>query len=785
MKPELHDLRFAVRSLTRSWGFTLLAIASLGLGLGANTALFSLVDALLLRSLPVADPARLVLIQRMTATGKPAPLDATSLDVIRGLTDIYSDAAMTSALPSASVAIDNAPEPSRQVLAATPSLFTTLGVTAQAGRLEPTDSNSVAVISDSFWRARFAADRSVIGRALAINGETYPIAGVAAPGFLGVSLDSAGDIWVLQSGLQSLSTFAIARLRPGISLDQATAATAAPLDNLDHTRSTFASVGPAQTAVIPGGQGTSNLRERYRAPLIALMGLVALVLLVTCANLANLLVVRNVSRVHELRVRTALGAGRTRLIRQLVMEGLVLAIIGGGFAWFCARQIVDLLLSTIPSPEAAARLAFHADARVLAFMGAATLLTLLGFAVLPAWRASRVDAAAALKASPGQDAPHGARRLGLVMVGVQVALSVVLLTAAAMFAQTVRNVATMPLGFDRQHLVEVELADRVLRVNAAQVRDIHDALVDGIRALPGVEHVALSHPLFPSWAFGIEQPAGEAGTRVSVDYFAAMKIPLLRGRLLTPADLAREDPVVVVNEWYARGWFPGEDAIGKRGGFNQALIVGIVGNANTTNVRWEEPAVYRFALPSEARLAQAIHVRTAPSIDPASLFRPIEEVVRRVNPRLLVAVRTPDDALNRSIARERMLAATSGFFGLTGLALAGIGLFGVAAAAVANRISELGLRIALGASRWSIIRDALRGTAIVFSGGLVMGVVVTTLAARQLNHAIAGLLIGLRSSDWMTVAAAAAAMIVVAILAALLPAWRAARADPLVTMRTN
>jgi predicted permease len=444
-----------------------------------------------------------------------------------------------------------------------------------------------------------------------------------------------------------------------------------------------------------------------------------------------------------------------------------------------------LLLSTIPSAEAAARLEFHADARVLAFMGFAVLLTVLGFALLPAWRASRVDVSSVLKVAPGQAAPPGARRLGLMMVGVQVALSVVLLTAAAMFGQTVRNVATMPLGFDRRQLVEVELADRVLQVNAAQVQDIHNALMDGIRALPGVEQVALSHPLFPPWTFGLEQPAGEAGMRVSADYFATMKIPLIRGRLITRDDIARTDPVVVVNEWYARGWFPGEDAIGKRGGFNSALIVGIVGNATTMNVRWEEPAVYRLVLPSEARLAPSLIVRTAPSIDPASLFRPIEQIVRGVNPRLFLAVRTPDDALNRSIARERMVAATSGFFGLTGLVLAGIGLFGVAASAVAHRTSELGLRIALGASRWSVVRDALQGTAIVFAGGLAAGVFATVVVARQLDHAIAGLLIGLRPSDWMMVTAAAAAMIVVATAAAILPALRAARSDPLIAMRAN
>ena len=781
-----HDFRFAIRSLTRSRGFTLLAVASLGLGLGANTALFSLVDALLLRSLPVADPASLVLIQRTAANGKAVPIETTLFNIIRGLTNVYAGAALTAALPSAAVTIDNAPEPARQVFVATPGLFTTLGVIAEVGRVEITNGDAVAVISDRYWRTRFAAERSVIGRAIDVNGQTYPVAGVAAPGFLGVSLDSAGDIWLLQPQFRAVATFAVARLRPGVSRDQATAATAAPLEHADRERpAVSAGEGPIVTSVIPGGQGTSNLRERYRVPLIALMGLVALVLLVTCANLANLLVVRNVNRAHELHVRTALGAGRGRLVRQLMTEALVLAAAGSAVAWFSAEQIVAWLLSTIPSAEAAARLEFQADLRVLVFMGTATLLTVLGFAMLPAWRASRLDVSSTLRTAPGYAAPPGARRLGLLMVGVQIAVSVVLLAAAAMFGQTVRNVAKMPLGFERQHLIEVELADRVLRLNAAQVDDMHTALMDGLRALPGVEHVALSYPLFPSWAFGVEQPSGEAGMRVSADYFATMKIPLLRGRLLTAADLAREDPVVVANEWYARGWFPREEAIGKRGGFNNALIVGIVGNSNTTNVRWEEPALYRLALPSEARLAPALAIRTSASLDPASLFRPIEQLVRQLNPRLFVAVRTPEEALNRSIARERMVAATSGFFGLTGLLLAGIGLFGVAASAVAHRTSEFGLRIALGASRWSVVREALRGTVIVFAAGLAAGVVATAIAVRQLDRVIAGLLIGLRPSDWLVVAVATAAMIVTALAAAILPALRAARVDPLIAMRVN
>jgi putative ABC transport system permease protein len=777
-----HDVRYALRTLTKSRGFTALAVATLGIGLGANTSLFSLVDALLLRSLPVSDPAGLVLVQRTSASGKGVPIDAGALQVIRGLTSTYRDAALVTALPSAAVTVDNQSEPARQVFRATANFFSTLGVTAQAGRLQ--DAGPVAVISDRFWQARFARDRSVVGRAIDVNGSAYPIAGVAAPGFLGVSLDSAGDIWLLEPQFRGSAFSAMARLAPGVSITQAAAATAGPLHAADLTRA-GGNQGSVQTVVVPGGQGTSNLRERYRAPLLALMGLVVLVLLITCANLANLLVVRNLHRAHELNVRTALGAGRLRLVRQLLIEGLVLAVLGSAAGWLCAHWGVALLLSTVPAAGDLSRLEFHADPRVLSFMIATTLLTTLGFVVLPAWRATGVDVASALRTSPAQAAPGGARRLGLLMVGAEVALSVVLLAGAALFVQTVRNAATMPLGFDRRHLVEVELADRVLRLSAAEVRQAHSAMLESVRALPGVENVALAMPLFPSWAVGVEQPDGESGFRVSADYFSVMKIPLLRGRLLTADDLSRADPVVVANEWYARSAFPGEDAIGKRGGFNDALIVGIVGNARDTNVRWETPALYRLALPAEARLAPSLIVRTAASIDPESLFKPIAEAIRRVDPRLFVAVRTPDEALNRSIARERMVAATSGFFGLAGLVLAGMGLFGVAASAVAHRTRELGLRLALGASRWNVVREALRGTGLVFAAGLATGIATVAIASRAIDHLVAGLLIGLRTTDWAVVGVAAMAMLVAAALASILPALRAARVDPLTAIRSE
>ena len=781
MRSALHqDLRSAVRSLRKHWGFALLATASLTLGLGSNTALFSLVDALLLRPLPVPQPERLVLIQRVTANGKKMAIDAAALDVIRGLDSVFVDAALTSAVPAPNLSIDGAPEPARVVHTSSATFFPTLGLQPQAGRL--TFTEPAAVISDRYWQIRFDRDATAVGLTVTVNGASYPIVGVAPPEFLGVSLDGAVDIWLLQPRGRVSAASAIARLKNGVPRAYAEAAVSAALDRADRERSGETDAHVA-TTVIPGGQGTSTLRERYRAPLIALMGLVALVLLMTCANVANLLVVRNLDRAHEFRVRTALGASRSRLIAQLLVESLVLSLAGGIGAWFVAKWGVSLLLSTLPSAEAAARLELTADPRVMAFMAVATLTATLVCALAPAWKATRVDAASALRTTPSQAGPAGAQRLALAIVGGQVALSAVLIAGAVLFVQTARNAASIPLGFERSRLVEVELADRVLRAGAADVRRMHETMLANIRAIPGVESVALSMPLFPAWAMGVEQPAGESGFRVSPEYFSVMRIPLLRGRLLTTSDLTRADPVVVANQWYAEQWFPGEDAIGKHGGFNDAEIVGIVGNATTDNVRWRMPVLYRPVRPDEARFVPAIAVRVAASVDPQSVFRPLEAAVRQAHPRLFVAVRTADQALARSIGRERMVATTSALFGAIGIALAGLGIFGIAASAVARRTSELGLRLALGASRRRVVRDALGGTAVVFCAGLAAGLAAAVAAARALDSALSALLIGLRAGDWMVVAAAACGLLVVALMAGIVPALRAARLDPLVAIR--
>jgi predicted permease len=682
-------------------------------------------------------------------------------------------------MPGAAVSIDGAPEPSRSVFAASPGFFTTLGVAAERGRL--TSDASAAVLSDRFFRARFHGDARAIGTTVVVGEEAYPIIGVAAPAFQGTSLDSTVDLWIMQPALQGSPANVFARLVPRVSVQHAQPATTAAFEQSPPPGPTG---DPVITTVEAGGDGESNLRERYRNPLIALLGLVALVVLITCANLGNLLAVRNASRAHELRVRTALGASRSRLIGQLLVEGGLIAILGGVAAWWFAAWGVSALVSTLPSPQSAARLALQVDLRLLLFMAATTLAATLGFALLPALRATKIDVATALKSAPSFGAPAGARRLSQWMVGAQVALSVVLVAGAGLFIETVQNVAALDLGFDRKHIVEVELNDRVGRQTRESVKAAHDAMIAGLQAIPGVEAVTFSVPLFPQWAVGIDRPEGEAGYPVSIDYFKTFQIPLVRGRLLTADDLRRRDgEVVVVNEWYAKGWFPGEDAIGKRGGFSQGEIVGIVANAQTTNVRWEDPTVYRVQLPDAGRMTRAFAIRVRDNIDRRSLFDSIERVVRGVDPRLFVGVRTAEDALNRSIARERMVAATSALFGLIGLLLAGIGLFGVASAAVAQRTNEIGLRMALGAGRWNVMTEALRSTAIVFAIGLLSGVVLVFVATQATRHLVAELLIGLRPGDRLVLLATIATLLSSAALAALIPALRATRINPLDAIR--
>ncbi len=784
------DLRYAVRTLWKSPGFTCVAVISLALGIGANTALFSLVDALLLRPLPVAAPDRMVFVQRTAqSTGKRIPVDRPALDGLRALRDIFSGVAVSVPMMQPVITIDGVAEPDRLVMRASDDFFRVLGVGAAIGRVESPQvgndtsaADGVAVVSERFWTRRFGRDRGVLGSTLTVNDRPHPVIGVAAAGFLGLSPDASVDVWLLSSATEFAPPSAIARLQTGVASDQAQAAATAMFAHLDQQSAAPPADGPILTEVLPAAHGDSTLREQYRGPLVALTGLVALVLLTTCTNIGGLLVVRNRARLHELGVRASLGARRSRLVSQLLVESAVIALVGAAAAWVFARWSVSALLALLPVTTIPEQLAFQTNVRVLLFMVALSFIAAMLFGFVPAWRASRVDVTVTLKSSQTTATAQGTRRLGLWLVGAQVALSVVLLAGAGLFVQTVRNLAHADLGFDPRNLIQVELAARSAGIRPDQVPALHDQLLARVVAIPGVEAVtAFGTPLFPAWATAAEQPSDYAAGIVGPGFFELMRIPLVRGRLFTMADAMRPEGFSIVSESFAKQMFPGEDAIGKRAGFGNLEVIGIVGDAKLDNLRWNvEPFVYRMGL-RQARLMSALLVRTA--VDPEAVMRPIQEAVSSVNPRLPVSIRTVDDVVNRSIARERLVAMTSGFFGVLGLALSGIGLFGVAAFAVVRRTSELGLRMALGATPWHAVRESLRETMHVFGWGLIAGSVAALAAARIAGRFISGLLFGLEATDWMNVAAAVTVMVVIAAAACVVPALRASRIDPLTAIR--
>jgi predicted permease len=774
------DLHYSLRTLRRSPVFAASAVLSLALGIGANAALFSLVDALLLRSLPIAHPDELVAITRPDPNGKLAPIDQAALDALNNDTTTFAGATSSGIQPEMAMTIEGAPEPSRIVARVTPAFFRVLGVVLSPGRAE--GAEPVAILSDRYWRSRFQASPSVIDRALVINGQTYRVAGVAPNGFLGVSLDAAVDLWVVNPNAPLVTREALVRLRPGVGPAAATAAAAALFRQLDVDAGRADSGAGPRVSVAPAGQGSSSLRERYRVPLIALTALVVVVLLITCTNVGNLLVVRNAGRVHELTVRAAMGAGRARLMTQLIVESVVLAVIGGAGAWVVANLGVSMLLSTLPVSTVPEQLGFQTDARMLAFLAALSFVSAVLFALVPARRATRIDLASALKTTR---AMAGTRmtRLGHWQVAAQVALSVVLLTAAMLFARTVRNVTRFDLGFDPHNLIQVELV-RDPPIRSAELRGVQERLFAAVAAVPGVESVsAYNAPPFPSWLYGVAQPDGPFGGSVGPDFFKTMRIPLLRGRTFTEDDVTRSQAVAVVNEAYERDILNG-DAIGKRiqNGPFDLEIVGVVGNARLHNVRWSDAGLYRVGS-RDGRFMTALEVRT--SGDPSTMIRAVAQAVQATVPGYMLSAQTMDDVILKSIARERMVATTSVSLATLGLVLAAFGLFGVAAFAVAERTSELGLRIAIGARPRDVLRESLGGTVWLVGVGLVIGTGTATALANVLGAQIAGLLFGLTPTDWTNVLAAALLMMAVAVIACVVPALRATQIDPLQAIRSE
>jgi predicted permease len=784
IEPIVQDLRYAVRMLAKSPAFTIVAALSLALGIGANTALFSLVDDLLLRSLAVREPDRLVQVhQFVEAFGfnkKRLSLPPEMFDGVRERSQVVSELIGFERLDRPTVSVDGVLEQNREVEQVSGNFFRDLGVPLALGRAPESSEDAVAVISAGIWRDRFDRSPGVLGRTLSVNDQPYTIVGVASSRFLGVSLETATDIWLSsRTGAKQM----IARLKPDVSVAQARA-------ELELIFSQLSPQSPDQarlrTGLIPAGKGLSQLRAQYAQPLLALTVLVTVLLLLTCANVGSLLMVRNTARRRELMVRVALGARRSRLVIQYLVESLVLAVLGGVLAIAFARWGVSFLLAMLPLAATPPSLVFAVDARVVGFAAAVSLISGLLFGLVPAWRATQIDLTGALRNNQDSTPTRTARRLGRVLVGCQVGLSMLLLVGAGLFLQTLRNLSHVDVGFNPNNLLQVSIDTRGAGYRDGQVGAVYRLLLErvstisGVSSVTGIRNPVMRHSLsrmrsnMPGLTLGPNDfwDSAEVGPK----FFETMGIPLVRGRLFADSDFARGGGAFVVNEAWVKRFVPTGDPIDKGMG-----IVGIVGDVRIAGVRTDgAPMMYEVSRTEPDRIS-ALEVRTIG--DPGPIAAAIRTEIRRVHPRLFVDIRTMREEIERDIARERMVATTSGFFSALGLLLASIGIFGVASYTVAQRRTELGIRMALGASRWTVIRESLRDTMWVFCAGLTGGLIAAIAAVRVTGSIIADLLFGLTATDVLNIAAAVILMTIVALAACILPARRATRIDPLTAIR--
>ena len=639
------DLRYAVRVLWKTPAFTAIVTLSLALGIGANTALFSLVDDLLLRSLPVRAPERLVQV-RQTVMGPGfkktgASLPPAAFDYVRAHNHVLSEIVGFNQLTYPVVAVDGALEPPRLVEHVSDNFFRDLGVTPSLGRTPGPSDDAVAIINDRVWRTRFGRSASVLGRALTVDGLPYTIVGVAPPRFIGMRIEQSVDIWISSRVVASQQM--IARLKPGVTPEQAQASLQVLFSQLGQAQPDVVSWDDRSAIeLLPAGKGLSQLRAEYERPLLALTVLVTLVLLITCTNVGNLVVVRNSARRRELTMRVALGARRTRLMTQCLVESLVLAAMGGILALVVARWGVSIILSMLPLPAIPESLAFTADARVLGFAAGVSLLGALLFGLAPAWRATQVDLTAVLRSSQGNTPTKGARRLGRLLVAGQVGLSVLLLVGAGLFVQTLRNLVNRDIGFNPESLLQVSLDTRGSGYQRGQVGPLYRLLVERVAAIPGVRSVAgIRNPVMAGARSrcGVQLPGVALASDETVEcadvgpsFFETMNIPLVSGRTFTTADFEQARRFMVINEAFARRFFPNEDPSGR------LPIIGVVRNSRLGAVRGEIGPMMYLMLPREPDRFSALQVRSVG--DPEAVAQAVQAEIRRVNPRLLTGVRT-------------------------------------------------------------------------------------------------------------------------------------------------
>jgi predicted permease len=807
------DVRYSVRTLAGTPAFTIVAVLSLALGIGANTALFSLTDVMLLRALPVRNPRELVeFVRARPDGGMMTNLPYPVFEYFRRDREVLSDVFAT----SWSSPVFRAGGTSERITAheVSGSFFPSLGVQPLMGRtIVPDDdragaANRVAVIGYAFWSRQFGRDPSILGATVRLDGERYTVAGIMPPEFFGVDRGQVPDLWVpLAVDPEPGQVWVLGRLRPGVSVARARAQLEPlfrqALESLrerykqspERERNAFF----AQRLVVNRAtEGASGLRWNYweySSTLKILIGLTGLVLLIACANLANLLMARSAARSREIGIRLALGAGRWRLVRQLMTGNLLLSLAGGVLGLLVACWGHRLMLGFLLWDPRRFALDFRLDYRLLAFGFALSIATGVLFGLMPAIRATRADLYGSIH-SAGRHGGAMSMPLAKGLLVVQIGLSMVLLIGAGLFARSLRNLGAADLGLARENLLLMNL-DAAGKSPPAWQR-FWTGLTRRVAGLPGVRSVALAGAAVYGnggwkqevWIDRPGQPAQFARVPfnvVSPGFFATTGIPILTGREFGEQDRENAPLVALVNRTFALRFFGGENPIGKHFGdrgpasSGRYEIVGVTGDAKYGSVRGADwPMVFHPLWQEPASASFVLHVRTIS--ESTALTASIRREIQAIDGEALITdVRTLRQAVRVQLREDRMFATLASFFALLALVLGAIGIYGIMAYRVARRTSEIGVRIALGAQRSDVLWLVMRETLVLLVAGAAVGVPAALVAARLIRSQ----LFALDASDPVTIACATAVLFGAGALASFLPALRAAAVEPALALRSD
>ncbi len=857
----IQDLRYGARMLLKNRGFTLVVALSLALGIGANTTVFSLLDAVLLKTLPVKEPERLVLFRLLSedksifnsgtwdvdggrdqATGLSigTSFPYPAFEHFRARNQSLSDIFAFALLRQVNVSVDGQPEVVvGQVVSG--NYFAGLGLPALLGRtlIDADDRAGVepaAVISYKYWQRRFGGDPSAVGKAVYLSDTAFTIVGVAPPEFYGtLDVSRLPDIYtpmallpqVQPQGGYSLSGAGykwlniMGRLKPGVSAPAARAefdlAFQQYAAELQKTIKEQRSI--PRLDLVSGSRGLIAARRQFSEPLRLMMILVGLVLAVACLNVANLLLARAATRRKEIAVRLAAGASRLRIVRQLMTESMLLAVLGAAMGLAFAYWGRDVLMALRPLEGAATLPELKIDLRALGFTAAVTALTGILFGLAPALRATRVDLISSLKDGAGQTG-YSRSRLSKGLVVSQVAMSLLILVGAGLFVRTLRNLTRIDVGFNRENLLLFTVNPGAIGYKGERLANLYPQLLERINATPGVRSATVSeYSLLGGWSGsslcvpGYTPQPGENMSlprlAVAANFFETMEMPILQGRGLTrqdsealinslavlesaggkpPEGFVVPRQVAVINQAMARKYFPNVDPIGRRFSFSRNCgdggsieIVGVVRDAKYDSLKEEiRPTAYTpyVQLPRGAPNPMTFSVRTAG--DPAPMTAAIQKSVRAVEPKLPVYnVKTQEARIAEILSQSRLFASLSSFFGLLALVLAAIGLYGVMSYTVARRTHEIGVRMALGAARGDVLRLVMRETLWLASAGAALGIPAALAATRWIESQ----LFGLSPYDPLTITTVTMSLVAILALAGYLPARKAAQVDPLVALR--